>query len=849
MIGYSHSYLSLLKEEDVEFQCGGIEQLLNVVDREWHEIASSVQLIESFAMDLNFPYCKKASFLVSKLYYYLNNLPRAADFAVRSGDLFNPVMTDVFTRNVATNLLSKCVQYVKECLPIPDDYNNVLQQVLKYMHANGEYASCLCLAIETNSLQYVKISIKSCPELTSEAIRIALTYVQETSNRNQILKLLVDYVSGNCSYIEIVELHHSLQNPRQAGVLLSYLLTSEIEDNLLIAYQIAFDMAENAGQNFRSGLIENIPPQFVLIKDILTRKIPLEIILNFNCDKLCADKFILEAMKTDFDTDYSQIHMSVIYLFSLMYASTGTDTFYRENTPFFGKSSKWARFFAIASVGSVHSGHLSAALAVLDNFLKPESSSENLGGALYALGLIYVNYIWDDRVLTIIRSSLMNSDKLYVQYGACLAIGLVALGSQNMNDFMRLKEIIIQESSPESGEAAGYGLGMVMLGSGASEHVHELLNFATDCEHEKPLRGLSMGFALMSYGLQEEAEVIIETLLSNRKPVLREGGAMAIALAYVGTGSNRAIERLLHIAVSDVNGYVRRVAVIGVGFVLSKSPNRIPEVLGLISKSYHPYVRSGAALAIGISCAGYGNLEAIELLKPLVQDPESIVQQSAIIGMAMLLQQQSDASCPHFKEFRKFLRKNIHKRTNEMTTFAISAAYGILYASGRNAVISCNTIKGENSIVAIVGLALFTNFFYFTPLAHMLSLSLHSTALIGIDITFTQREWYVLCKSKPSCIADPPPFQDESPVEKKNDKATLSITKKLTKEEIEKERIKQEELKKDFEAIIEPSEVVLQNPARVNISQLKNIDISYSQDYIPITGTPSLGIVMLKKAK
>ena len=44
-----------------------------------------------------------------------------------------------------------------------------------------------------------------------------------------------------------------------------------------------------------------------------------------------------------------------------------------------------------------------------------------------------------------------------------------------------------------------------------------------------------------------------------------------IAMAYCGSGENRAIKRLLHIAVSDVDNDVRRSAVTSIGFVMFRS--------------------------------------------------------------------------------------------------------------------------------------------------------------------------------------------------------------------------------------------------------------------------------------
>ena len=49
-----------------------------------------------------------------------------------------------------------------------------------------------------------------------------------------------------------------------------------------------------------------------------------------------------------------------------------------------------------------------------------------------------------------------------------------------------------------------------------------------------------------------------------------------IAMAYCGTGNNKAIRKLLHVAVSDVNDDVRRAAVMGLGFLLFKNSDHCP---------------------------------------------------------------------------------------------------------------------------------------------------------------------------------------------------------------------------------------------------------------------------------
>src|SRR5204862_8151151 len=130
--------------------------------------------------------------------------------------------------------------------------------------------------------------------------------------------------------------------------------------------------------------------------------------------------------------------------------------------------------------------------------------------------------------------------------------------------------------------------------------------YAHETSHEKSIRGLALGMALIMYGKQEGADVMIEGLLNDPDPTLRYGGIMTVAMAYCGTGSNKAVRKLLHVAVSDVNDDVRRVAVMSLGFILFRKYNSVARMVELLAEAYNPHDRYGAAMALGISCAGTG---------------------------------------------------------------------------------------------------------------------------------------------------------------------------------------------------------------------------------------------------
>ena len=157
----------------------------------------------------------------------------------------------------------------------------------------------------------------------------------------------------------------------------------------------------------------------------------------------------------------------------------------------------------------------------------------------------------------------------------------------------------------------------------------QLLVHLHETKHEKIIRALSLAMALASYGVEEGAETLIETLLRDRDEIVRYGAAFAIGLAYVGSGQNNAVKRLLHLAVADVSNDVRRAAVTNLGFVLYREPAKLPPLVSLLAESYNPHVRYGSALALGIALSGHASTApgeaALALLDPMHTDTTDFV--------------------------------------------------------------------------------------------------------------------------------------------------------------------------------------------------------------------------------
>jgi hypothetical protein len=57
----------------------------------------------------------------------------------------------------------------------------------------------------------------------------------------------------------------------------------------------------------------------------------------------------------------------------------------------------------------------------------------------------------------------------------------------------------------------------------------------------------------------------------------------------------------------------------------------------LLSESYNPHVRYGAAMALGIACAGTGNKDALALIEPMKNDPVNYVRQVGTLNHSKIL--------------------------------------------------------------------------------------------------------------------------------------------------------------------------------------------------------------------
>ncbi|KAF2709623.1 26S proteasome regulatory complex, non-ATPase subcomplex, Rpn2/Psmd1 subunit [Pleomassaria siparia CBS 279.74] len=752
----------------------------------------------------------------------------------------------------------------------------------------------------------------SSEELMEYVLDICMNVVQERGLRNEILRLILELLNDipNPDYFSIAKCVVYLDQHAMASNLLRQLVQKGDGRSLAVAYQISFDLYENGTQEFLAKVMDELPDEeksedskssangdashksrsgdagesdslladvdtsnetptistvvsrtkqkqpsedelkaFISVRHVLRGTKSIELNLEFLYRNNHADKSILNKVRDSLEARNSIFHTGVTFANAFMNAGTTNDTFFRENLEWLGKAVNWSKFTATAALGVIHRGNITQGQKLLDPYLPKDSVSSGShfeqGGSLFALGLIYSNH--GTHVLDYLLKQFQNASEEVIQHGGALGLGVAGMATGSEDIFDAFKSVLYTDSAI-NGEAVGLSMGLVMLGTGNIKALEDMIQYAHDTQHEKIVRGLAMGMALIMYARQEAADELINGLLEDPDATLRYGGIMTLALAYCGSGSNKAVRRLLHVAVSDVNDDVRRVAVMSLGFVLFRKPGSVPRMVELLAESYNPHVRYGATMALGIACAGTGLHEAIDLLEPMMKDSVDFVRQGALIALAMIMVQQNEAMNPKVATIRKTLMKIVGDRHEDaMAKFGAALALGVIDAGGRNCTISLQTQTGNLNMTAIVGMAVFTQYWYWFPCTHFLALSFTPTAVIGVDQDLEIPSFQFHSNTRPSMFDYPPEAEvktEEAPEKVKT--AVLSTTAQDKRRKLVKARQQRRE-SMDIDQVPTTPKVSASDEDKMDVDEESKKDDKEKAD--GEEGTPSAETIKKKAEK
>ena len=758
----------------------------------------------------------------------------ALNYALCAGSLFDVTETTDFVQTLLAKAIDAYIEQRSDAKTDDVDETDkrlvaIVERMFERCYDDGQFTQAIGVALETRRLDKLQESILKSGDVVESidyATKVCQTLVTSREFRQSVLRVLVKMYETTegvePNYLNMCQCLMFLDDADGVANVLTKLVNGS-DDEQLLSFQIAFSLCENEIQPFLNKVIAKLAPAAAetpapanedgmdddtktedvkledttssnpskLLRSVLSGALPVNLHLEFLFSHNASDLLLLKQIRAAVESRNSVCHTATVLCNALMHAGTTVDTFLRENLDWLSRATNWARFSATAGMGVIHRGQLNEGRQLMGPFLPREGggggqrpSPYTEGGALYALGLIHANH--GDDILPFLLESSRSSNNEVIQHGACLGLGLAALGTGNEEVYTDLFRIMRTDSAV-AGEGAGIGVGLLLAGTGIATKQQQILNYCHKTQHEKIIRGCGVGLALTAYGREEEAEPLIEQMVRDSDPIIRYGGCLAVAAAYVATGNNAAVRRLLHVAVSDVSDDVRRAAVMSLGFVLCSTPSQCPRVVALLSESYNPHVRYGAAMAVGICCSGTGLKEAVELLEPMLTDAVDFVQQGALIAMAMVMVEQTEANVA---PFRKRLTNHItDNREVTMTKMGAIMAQGIVDAGGRNVTIGLRARSGFPRMTAVVSMIVFTQYWYWSPLSYFVSLTFVPTAFIGLDAKLKMPHCSVTSHCKPSLFAYPPAVTADDKKDKgKVVKAVLSTTAKAKAKAAKKAR-------------------------------------------------------------
>jgi len=947
-VATASGYVALLQESDNTLRSHALKKLLECVDTLWHEVAECLPDLETIAegLDLPQPMRQMAAAVASRVFFHLEEPSQALRLALEAGEAhFDLQQTSPYVQSLVRAAIDA---YVSERLKAIGDEKEepeedigismeqlqaMVYRLLETCCSEGKYDHALGIALEaqeTSKLREILVSSGPSVEMLKYALNSSINVVSSKAFRQEAFGVIAECLenqvnSRKSASVDLIFVYQLLGKPEKVAEVLSKLVAGS-EDDALLGFQLCFDLSDSGDQAFVARVAaaltksDNQKERWAQVDRVLTGGFSSELALSFLHKQSKADSLIMENLKKSLEERGSGgrssiLHNAAVLTHSYLYAGTTNDTFLRDHLDWMKKASNWAKFSATASLGVIHAGHITEAMHLLQPYLPSNPSDDGgsnvspnggyaEGGSLYALGLIHGSHSGSSAekrketaefLRTHLRASHTNE---VISHGAALGVGLTSMGSYELAAVNELKDLLDTDSAV-AGEAAGMAIGMVLVGSGAGnvhnslpaqdkeeimELVTELKNYARETQHEKIIRGISMGLALMQYGQEENADALIEDMRSDRDPILRYGAQYALALAYCGTGSNKAIRILLHTAVSDVSDDVRMAAVIGLAFVLFKTPERVPQLVKLLMESFNPHVRYASCMAVGIAMAGTGDAESIAMLEPMLDDMTDYVRQGALMGTSMIYMQQSDTSNGRkIRTFREKIASIVsEKHQNTLTKMGAILSAGIIDCGGRNCSLGLGSRNGFTKMNSAVGLVLWLQHWHWYPMMHMFSLALTPTYTIGLNKDFKYpKKFEIVCNSKPSVFAYPKKLEEKKEEKKKRvETVALSTTAKEKARQarkrakggeagaamdVDKEEEKtskdaaadekgdkmevdkrEEEKKPKKKREPEPTSFRIGNPSRITIAQSRVCEFDLGQRYRPIRPeeTP-FGVIIL----
>eukprot|EP00878_Enallax_costatus_P016138 GHUV01016927.1.p1 GENE.GHUV01016927.1~~GHUV01016927.1.p1 ORF type:complete len:517 (+),score=185.18 GHUV01016927.1:207-1757(+) len=259
--------LTLLEDENDELKRYALVHLNKVVHEFWFQISSYIGSVEALYEDDEFADRELAALIASKVFYHLGELDSALTYALGAGKHF---IVDEQSEYVQT-LVARCLdQYFElrtrevEQVDVDPRLVAVVERMLNRCCEHGQFEQAVGVALEGRRLDKLEEVVQrsnDVPATLGYALKVCQKLVINRDFRQQVLRLLIRLYEecDEPDYVVICQCLMFLDDAPEVSKILSRLLNSNKPDDVLLAYQIAFDLVENELQSFVIKVQEQLP--------------------------------------------------------------------------------------------------------------------------------------------------------------------------------------------------------------------------------------------------------------------------------------------------------------------------------------------------------------------------------------------------------------------------------------------------------------------------------------------------------------------------------------------------------------------------------------------------------------
>lgn len=509
--------------------------------------------------DKQFAQNELAGLVASKVFYHLGSFEDALTYALGAGDLF-----DVNARSeYVETIIAKCIDFYiqqrvafidkpSEAKPVDARLEAIVNRMIQRCLDDGQYRQALGIALETRRMDIFESAILRSGEdinnMLAYAYQVTMSLIQNRAFRNNVLRCLVKmYRSLEVpDYVNMCQCLIFLEDPLAVAEILDKLITSS-ELDVLMGYQIAFDLYESATQQFLTHVLQALrstaPIPTALSSTYKPQGTSDDAAADKTGDKTATDKAADEPMGEEEAPEAAEKKVPERTLDSL----NASEKSHQQN---------------IEKLIQILSGEISIDLQLQFLIRSNHADLQILRATKEAVRVSICH------TATVIANAFMHSgttsdqflrDNLewlaratnWAKLTATASLGVIHRGHE-ADSLALMQSYLPKESGPSSGYSEGgglYALGLIHANHGANI-IEYLMNQLKDAQNENVRHGGCLGLGLAAMGTHRQ-DVYEQLKFNLYQDDAVTGEAAGIAMGTVMLGSNNET------AISDMVSYAQ----------------------------------------------------------------------------------------------------------------------------------------------------------------------------------------------------------------------------------------------------------------------------------------------------